>query len=356
MKTNIIKAFAGYQQALYGLVLLALTGMAGCKKDTPVAQPSGPDNSSTIKYVLNDNFTFSVVYGALTKVSLQDSLANAGPYTFIAPDNGAYLLMNIPALVTPYSFQFFTSGTLKNMMRYYTIDGEIALKKLPLTENKPYKTHTGGNIYISKYLNGTDTVTTVNGLKFTSMDNATSNGFIQVIPQIMNAEVYLNAVSYLHNDSTLTLFSAALQRSGLAASLLQGNEPYTLLAPSNMAFQQSAKLRLNLGVSTLDSILMADPVKLTTFLKSHIIKGRYFDGDFFRYFKADPESIVTLNANKITIGGNPAGFHAITFVSNGNKGIPAAIAAPAAYNPTIINSNIPCGNAVVHIINRVLIP
>lgn len=336
-------------------VCMLLLCMAGCKKDTPQASGKAQDGN-TINFVLNDNFTFSVVYGALVNTGLQDSLAKPGPYTFIAPDNDAYLLYNIPATVTAYSFQFYHNGSLKNEMHYYTIDGKIAFKNIPIVDNKPYKTHTGGNIYVSRYLNGTDTVTTVNGIQLVSADNAASNGLIQVLPQTLNPDIYPNAVAYLHSDTTLSLFAAALQRTGLDQSLLQGSDVYTLLAPSNTAFQQSAKLGLNLGISTLDSILMADPVKLTALLKYHLIAGRYFDGDLFRYAKTNPAGITTLNGGKVVIGGSTTGFHTITFLGKSDKGIAAAIAAPVQYDPIIHNANIPCGNAVVHIINRVLVP
>jgi uncharacterized surface protein with fasciclin (FAS1) repeats len=265
-------------------------------------------------------------------------------------------LLNIPAKISTTSFQFYKAGRMKNEMRYATIDGKIAFKSIPLVENKPYKTHTGGNLYVSRYLEGSDTITTINGVKLASVDNPASNGLIQVLPQTINPELYLSAVPYLRSDTTLSLFTAALQRAGLDQQLLQGNDAYTLLAPSNRAFQQSAKLGTNLGISTLDSILKADPTKLADFLKYHIIKGRYFDNDLFRYTKADPTGIVTLNGGKVVIGGSAAGFHTITFLGNGNKRIASAIAAPLTYNPSIHYNNIPCGNAVVQIIDRVLIP
>jgi uncharacterized surface protein with fasciclin (FAS1) repeats len=353
MKINPYK-ITTWLKAVACIMLLSIS-IAGCKKDTQQAQIQIQDGS-TIKFVLNDNFSFGIVYEALTIINMQDSLAKPGPYTFIAPNNDAFILMNLSYPAPSYEFSIYAPGVLENQMLYYTIDGKIAFKAIPLVENKPYKTHMGGNIYVSKYLDDNDTVTTINGIKLVSVDNPASNGLIQVLPQVLNPEIYLNAVSYLHNDTTLTLFSAALQRAGLDKSLLQGSDAYTLLAPSNKAFQQSAKLGLNLGISTLDSILMADPVKLAALLNYHIIKGRYFDGDLFRYAKTDATGIPALSGSKVIIGGNRAGFHTITFLGNGNKGISSAIAIPTPQNLTIDYANIPCGNAVIHIIDRVLIP
>lgn len=353
MKIKIYNLIFDLKVLVYGILLAAI--LSGCKKDSG-QNPGQEQNGTTLKFVLNDNFNFGVVYFALTNTNLLDTLAGPGPYTFMAPDNDAYALIRIPYPLK--SFAYISPATLKNQMRYYTLDGRIALKSIPLVQNKPYKTHTGGNIYVSRYLNGKDTVTTVNGLKITSLDNPASNGLIQVMPQVMNPEVYLNSLSYMRSDTTLGLFSAAVQRAGLDVSLLQDNEVYTIMAPSNTAFQRSAKLGLNLGLSTLDSITKSDPVKLAAFLKYHFIKGRYFDNDLFRNAKTDPSGIVTLATGKVVIGGTPGGFHTITFLGRGNKGIPSAIALDATYspNPTINNVNIPCGNAVVHIIDRVLVP
>ncbi len=339
------------QTALICLTVLAATG---CKKDNPGDNNNTTSDGSTIKFVLNDNFNFSVINGALAYVGITGTLAKPGPYTFLAPDNNAFILLNMPN-PTKSGFDFYTKARLTDLTRYCILPQKISFKHEPLVQNKPLLTATGGNVYLTRYLNGTDTVTTINGLKLTSADNAASNGYIQVLPQVPNPETYSKVMDYLHNDTTLTLFAAALHRANLDVSLLAGKDAYTLMAPSNAAFQNSGKLGLNLGVSTLDSIFKADPVKLAAFLKYHIIKDRFFEGDLYRYTVAHPDGIQTLDGSNVNIGGNPAGFHAITFTGRGNQGIPAAIARPQSGNQTVYYANIPCGNAVIHIIDRVLI-
>eukprot|EP01133_Synstelium_polycarpum_P002879 gene2879-3305_t len=336
-----------------GLALLVLLGMAGCKKDNPSGQAPAMDGS-TIKFVLNDNFNFSTASAGLQYCNMADLLGKSGPYTFLASDNGAFALMGVSTAAT---FKYFGNNALvQNIMRYSILDGQISFKKLPLTQNKAFLTYTGGNVYVSKYLVGNDTVVTVNGLRLKSADNRASNGFIQVLPQVMNPEIYRKAMDYIHSDTTITLFAAALQRAKIDVSLLSGSDAYTLLAPSNSAFQQSAKLGKNLGLSTLDSILVADPLQLKTFLNYHILKGRYFEGDLYNYASTNPAGITMLNGANVLIGGTPTGFHAITFLGSGNQGNPSSIATPTEYKPTVNNANIPCGNGVIHIINQVLIP
>jgi uncharacterized surface protein with fasciclin (FAS1) repeats len=340
------------KQAIYAaLFILAING---CKKDNQSVKTPDTASGSTIDFVLNDNFNLNIGYAGLQYAGIIDTLAKPGPYTFLASDNNAFLIEGISNY---NSFLFFGShARIQNIMRYCILNGKTAFKNLPLVESKPFLTQGGGNVYVTKYIDGTDTVITVNGLQVSSIDNPASNGLIQVLPQVMNPEIYQKVTDHIHNDTTLTMFSAALQRSGLDVSLLSGTDEYTLLAPSNTAFYKSGHLGKNLGISTLDSILIADPVKLTAFLKYHIIKGRYFEGDLYRNAKTDPTGIVMLNGEKVIIGGNSAGLHAITFLGSGNKNIPSQIATPAFYDGTLNYANIPCGNGVIHIINQVLIP
>jgi len=341
-----------FRQVVY-LVLLFL-GINGCKKDNQIVKTPDTGSGSTIDFVLNNNFTLNFSYAGLQYAGLTDTLAKPGPYTFLAADNNAFQMEGISI---PNAFFYFGSqARVQNIMRYCILNGEIAFKNLPVVQNKPFLTQGGGNVYVTKYLNGTDTVITVNGFILSNTDVPASNGLIQVMPQVMNPEVYQKAVNHIHNDTTLTMFAAALQRSELDVSLLSDTDEYTLLAPSNTAFYNSSNLGINLGISTLDSILTADPVKLAAFLKYHIIKGRYFQGDLYRNMQADPTGIVMLNGEKVVIGGDPAGFHAITFLGSGNNGIPSQIPLPVYYDGTINYADIPCGNGVVHIINQVLIP
>jgi uncharacterized surface protein with fasciclin (FAS1) repeats len=332
-------------------ILLLALGVAGCgKEDNPAG--TGKDGS-TINFVLKDNFSFGVLYAGFNTVSLLDTLAKQGPYTVLAPNNDAFRLQGVGYPTNAYSFQFFTPGWLPQAMRYTVIPQRIALGNLPLNTVQSYKTISGGSVYIKTFVKAGDTIATINGFELVSRDNAASNGFIQVLPQLLNPELYATSASEVRSDTTTALFAAAMQRAGLTA-LLSGKDEYTVLAPSNTAFMQAAINGLDL--SSLDGILNADPAKLAALLQYHIIKGRYFEGDLYRYASAFPEGITTLNGTKLMIGGNPAQFKGITFLGAGNNGQPAGISVPSQYSPASNNANIPVGNGVIHIINQVLIP
>lgn len=351
MKIITYKIPAGCRQAICGLLTLFLLITAGCQKDAKTAQLPVADNNS-IKYVLNDNFTFGTFFKALSFVNFQDTLAKLGPYTCLAPDNTAFTTLTAGQNLI---FDAKKPVPILNMMRYFTLKGRILFKNQPLLQNKAFLTLTGGNIYVSKYLKGTDTITTINGIKIAASDNLASNGLIQVLPRILTPQVYHKTMDYIHNDTTLTLFSIALQRAKLDVSLLAGSDEYTILAPSNNAFQQSRKLGKNLGVSTLDSILTADPDKLAAFLKYHMMQGRYFEGDLFKYITANPAGITMLNGKNVKVGGSENTYHSVTFLGNGNQ-TAARLIPYSSFESFNIRADIPFDNGVIHAINQVLIP
>jgi len=335
-------------------LMLVLAASIGCQKEK-AAGPGNQEDPGSIKYVLNDNFNFSVITVALQATNLQDTLAKKGPYTFLAPDNPAFALVAITDPAFAYSFSYIRA-TLPDMMHYYILPGRNSFKNLPIGENnKPFATLTGGNVYVSTYLDGTDTIITVNGQKLRAADNTASNGFIQVLPQLLNPELYPTMTGRIHNDTTLTFFAAAVQRANLDLSLLGGSEAYTVLAPSNNAFRQSGNLGLSVDLSSMDAILHSDPVQLAALLQYHILKGRFFQGDLYRAALADPSGVTMLNGENLIIGGNAAGFHAITFQGKGNLQ-PSHIYLPPGYNVYINNADFPCGNGVIHIIDQILVP
>src|ERR1700744_3384594 len=168
MKIITHNILAGYKPVKnLVLALLMVLTIAGCKKDTKPA-PTQNQDGSTLNLVLEDNFDFGFAYAAFGTTGLLDLMAKPGPYTIICPTNEGF--------IEGHDFEFYSDAQLKNMMDYCILNDRVAFKSLPLVHNKPFATLTGGNIYVSKYLNGADTVTTVNGFTLASQDNPASNG------------------------------------------------------------------------------------------------------------------------------------------------------------------------------------
>ena len=121
-------------------------------------------------------------------------------------------------------------------------------------------------------------------------------------------------------EGTSTLV-AAVKAAGLV-EVLSGEGPFTVLAPTNDAFEK-------LPAGSLDGLL-ADPEALAGVLKAHVVAG-----------KASASTVVTLDQVE-TLNGS----YAIT-VEDGVVSIGGA---------TVIATDLMAGNGVVHLIDTVILP
>jgi uncharacterized surface protein with fasciclin (FAS1) repeats len=315
-----------------------------------------------LSFVIKDNATFSNYYSALQQTGYLDTLSAPGPYTVLLPNNDAYKAGYASSPSGGDLSTFIWSIGLPLLSPYVSYDilrGKFALRSLPLGDNQELPSIMGGKVYVSRYLSGTDTVTTVNGLQVISLDNPASNGLISVISgSIPNPEIYPTVLQVLQTDTSFSIFAAALHRTHLD-TLLNGKGSFTVLAPHNSAFQP------------VDSILVADPVKLANLISYHILPGRYFLNDFLRRQTTDTLQLATMNGTALKFfarqGGItffPIGPAAPAFYGNGNL-------QNGSYYPTTIfyggfcgpiscykfnASDLPASNGVVHMLNNILIP
>ncbi|PSL47970.1 putative surface protein with fasciclin (FAS1) repeats [Chitinophaga niastensis] len=353
------KGFITHRNCIHAMLLFCITWtMLSCSKDKDAPAPTtDPGYNSRIKFVLQDNFNFSVVNVCLMYAGLQDSLAAPGPFTFLAPNNNSWGNLGVGINVTVNTFLFISSQRMRNMMRYHTLYGSFSFRGLPVGTDTAYTTVSGGHLYVKKFVNVKDTVVTVNGVKVESLDNPASNGMVQGLTAVLNPEIYPTIAGFVHNEPNLTMFSAALQRSGLDTALLSGNDVYTVLAPSNKAFINSAGKFPGIDISSIDAILHAAPDKLAAILKYHMIKGRFYQGDLYRVTATAPgKSMIMLNNGKVAVNGNASAYNAISFLGRGNQGNAARIYTPAEYNPGFDYASITCGNGVLYETDAVLIP
>ena len=121
-------------------------------------------------------------------------------------------------------------------------------------------------------------------------------------------------------EATSTLV-VAVKAAGLV-DVLSGEGPFTVLAPTNEAFEKLPK-------GALEGLL-ADPDALAGVLKAHVVAG-----------KAKASAVVTLNEVETLNGTYP-----IT-VSEGVVSIAGA---------TVITTDLMAGNGIVHLIDSVILP
>jgi transforming growth factor-beta-induced protein len=128
------------------------------------------------------------------------------------------------------------------------------------------------------------------------------------------------------NNPYLTTLSSAVQAAGLVETL-NGQGPFTILAPSNEAFAAVPQ-------ETLDAVL-ADTELLTTVLTYHVIAGQSLSADEL----AAEGSALSVQGAELTFTTDEDG----ALIINGGMA-------------TATCWNIPTANATVHVIDRVLTP
>jgi len=87
--------------------------------------------------------------------------------------------------------------------------------------------------------------------------------------------------------------AAALIRAANLGATLKGAGPYTIIAPSNIAFSTMSSAKL-------DS-LMADPAKLAAVLKGHIITGKFDKAELIKTLGSGTPTLPTIDGSKLTL-------------------------------------------------------
>lgn len=331
-----------------------------------------------LSYVMNDNASYTNFYSALKQTGWLDTLSAPGPFTVVLPNNDAYNAGYNPQIGQAGDLSYFIAGEvtaylpLSAWVGYDLVRGAVKFRSLPLGMNQPLPTLTGQPLYVTRYLSGKDTVTTVNGQRMVSLDNPATNGLIQVAAGIPNIQVYPTVMQQIKSDTNLVYFAVALQRAHLD-TLLMGPGPFTVLAPMSRLFAAQATFgaKTSVNFSSIDSILTANPDSLRAILQYYILPGRYFINDFERQLAAptDTLSLTMLNGDSVKFT-NSAGYGyfpesmtaAPTFFGTGNlrQNLPSATIDEEQIGVlTSIQRNgadLPAANGVVHTIYFFLVP
>ena len=117
---------------------------------------------------------------------------------------------------------------------------------------------------------------------------------------------------------------AALKAAGLADTL-NGNGPFTVFAPTDMAFSK-------LPAGTVDGLLMPEnKAKLVSILAYHVIPGKVMSGDI----AGKKISVKTVQGSKISVD---------------------AMSGVKINDSNVVSADIAETNGVIHVIDKVLMP
>eukprot|EP00970_Alexandrium_tamarense_P008704 scaffold1665_cov270-Alexandrium_tamarense.AAC.2 len=282
---------------------------------------SSSAQDQTVVDIAVGNPDFSTLVAAVTAADLVETLSGEGPFTVLAPTNEAFdnlpegtldaLLADIPALT--------------EILMLHVISGTVLAEDVT---SGPVET-LGGEV---EAVVSADGVVSFNGASVTAADIMASNGVIHVLDSVIlpaSAEteptmtvdpVCQSIVEIATGNPDFSTLVAAVTAADLVETL-SGDGPFTVLAPTNEAFD-------NLPEGTLDALL-ADIPALTEILMLHVISGTVLAED------------VTSGPVE-TLGGEVEAVVSADGVTIGDAGVTA--------------TDIMACNGVIHVLDSVILP
>ncbi|MEZ0484203.1 fasciclin domain-containing protein [Fibrella aquatica] len=287
--------------------------------DTPAA------TTNTITDIVLTNNDFTILRAAVQRAGLADALR--GPnLTVFAPNNAAFIASNIPdvAAVNALSVEQLT-----RILTYHVVPSRIPAANVPAAQNTPVQSllTTNGTLYVSKINNAVS----VNGRRVATADVAADNGVVHVIDGVLMPPTGDVVAAVIADPQNFSLLAQAVQRAGTGViTALQSTTAATVFAPTNQAFIDAGFTSAAIGA--------ADPAVLARVLSYHVVPGRVFST-----LLTDGVTPATLLGPTVRVNVSGTG---VTVTGQGN-GTNAS---------TVTRANTLSTNAVIHTINRVLLP
>jgi uncharacterized surface protein with fasciclin (FAS1) repeats len=245
----------------------------------------------------------------------------------LAPTNAAFntLLNDLGAT----SLNDIPVDVLRNILLNHVISGDV--RSGALTTGYVSTLATGpGNNPISLYVDVTSGVKFNGTATVTTADLIGTNGVVHVIDQVLTIPTVVNTAL---NNPNFSILVAALTRGDLGVdyvSLLSGDGPFTVFAPTNDAF---VALLTELGAASLNDI----PANtLNAVLQYHVVSG------------------ANVRSTQLTEGQNVTTYQGGDFTVSLAGG--AKITDGQGRVSNIIAVDVQAGNGVVHAIDKVILP
>jgi len=270
------------------------------------------------------NNGFSTLIEAAVKANVVSTLLNTPNLTIFAPTNDAFEASGIdPSQID--------DSTLASVLTYHVVGAKVLSSGIP----SEAATVNGENIYFSLV----DSGNFINGdTEIIAEDIESGSGVVHVIDMVLippTGNIVETAIE-LTSTGEFTSLVAALSRTANEGSaeqnlitVLSGDGPFTVFAPTNAAFQ--ALLDSNTGWNTLNDIPLDTLIAVLTY---HVVPARAFDKDL--------PSAVNMNNELPTANGQNIMVNLTNFTLNTNS--------------NIIGTNTNTTNGVIHVIDQVLIP
>jgi transforming growth factor-beta-induced protein len=340
-------------KALLGSVFMAsfLVACGGGSDTTPgttsAAGTNPPINTSNLNEALKTTGSTNTMAGAASTAGLTAILGGTQNYTLLMPDDAAMspYAQELAELVLPEN-----KDSLADYVKAHMVDGKVLQEQLQAagiaaamndspTAEKSIQTK-DTSITITNLLGQTLEITIddkgvllINGAAISQANISTGNGVLHVLKGPIFRPSVFSTIKRLPETSTL---EAAIVAADLKKTLQDQKAKFTVLAPTNAAFEQLLK---DLNVTAAQ--LLANKPLLTQVLTYHVITGKAITSRQF----TDGESVTTINGQRLIIKSFKVG-------SKRNIEITDATGKVSKVTET----NFQARNGIVHLIDRVLLP
>lgn len=267
-------------------LLLVFIGFTSCSDDDNGPMPPEQEGDNIVE-AAQATAELSTLVAALQKADesanndLVAALSGEGPFTVFAPTNQAFtdLLAQLDGFD---SLDDFSSQQLQDLLAViltYHVVGDAALStdlsngmSLTTLQGSSLQVSTEGGVFIQ---DATDVAAEV-----TTADIEVSNGVVHIIDKVLLPQAILDELAdiilmpitdlAIGNENLQNLVAALTAANGDLPTVLRGNGPFTVLAPTDEAFE-----------AFLDGAALEDvPVDvLTNVLLNHVISGEVTSTD-----------------------------------------------------------------------------
>lgn len=215
---------------------------------------------------------FGTLVAAVKAADLVEVLKSDGPFTVLAPTDDAFKALpegTVATLLKPENKEM-----LVNILKYHVIAGNVMAKDVVKLSSA---TAVQGDAIAIMVKDGE---VILNGkTKVIKTDIGASNGTIHVINSVLMPPKKMDIVGTAASTDMFSTLVAAVKAAGLVETL-QGNGPFTVLAPTNDAFAK-------LPAGTVEKLLKPENkdmlVKILTY---HVIPGKVTAAEVMKLKKA----------------------------------------------------------------------
>lgn len=286
------------------------------------------DEAKNIVELASDTDNLSTLVSALTQADLVSALEASGPFTVFAPTNAAFQDL-LDSNDDWDSLADIDNATLSSVLLFHVIEGEVLAADL--TDAYVPSLSSGPNDEaISLQTAVTGGVSFNGSAEPSTTDVDATNGVVHIIDEVMLPPTVVDLA--LNNDIFSTLV-AALTREDLTTdfvSILSGEGPFTVFAPTNDAFAA-----LLAEVPEWNELADIPVETLEAVLKYHVVSGGNVQSDE-----------LTDGQNIPTLGGTLT-----TDLSEGAK-----LETSSGQSVGIAVTDVQGANGVVHAVSAVLLP